>query len=98
MFKRHWTSDKMMEVAGPMTIAAELNEYNHVMEVADLKKPVTSPEHGPRAVEVVRKSRKAMCSTCSFHNLDFQKLADEYKLTYGQSFLDSVDSMLSDVP
>lgn len=39
-----------------------------------------------------------MYSVCSLQDADFRELGDEHKLRQGESFLDSADLVLSDLP
>lgn len=48
-------------------------------------------------VETNRVEREAMYLICPFQNVDFRELLDEYELTDGDSFPDTVDLFPSDL-
>lgn len=76
----------------------EVEKENRVMEVVDLKKPAGSFELDAHITEVFMKVWEAMCSMCSFHNVEFGKLVGEHELIHLRRSLKSMSSVLCTSP
>lgn len=88
----------MMGAARLVTKEVGVKDEDEVMEVVYLTEQAASPGLCSRVAQVMRKMRKGMFPVCLFLTVYLKRHVDGHELTHGEVLLDSVSSVVNDLP